>query len=633
MIPFRRIQVVIALSAGTILVNAQPLSIRYLEFPTIAPGAVFKMEKLLDPRTGTIKFKRGNDVLSMDDLLDMENVENKARAAKNGRLSDELEAKRSHMGYSEKVTVVLHAKLPSVTYPDKTLNSEKVLIASSETIAGLQPVVGLGLLELRHGLTACEHRDSDVSICEANRAQLDALKMDLDVGEVEAYRKEKTSSVELSTLASSAYNPGSVPSGAGSGVRAATFEYGLTSSFISCLGISATYDASTTMDASDIRHTHAAFKSLVHAAPSATFYHRNSISFDGSGDVNYLINNSIQTVSMSMSRGGTSPHRSTYSEYLTMDDFAYRYPYPVFVNPANNNGYQHEVNWQCYNGISVGNVRHTSESTYEMADCTQAKNPPPVYGGCISGSGSNCAGDREMPYLVVPGIPGSGSDFATTCLGGAGSVGCGTSWSAPVGNGMAADIISADSRMVSWPEKVRATMILTAQNVDGGDWTSSTDGRDGAGVASGSEAVSFAQNHTTVSIGNSAVEKGMMAGSMYASDFSSGAKRFNFAVPNPKPSGKHLRVVLTWDSNPIVGGGVNALSDLDLTVQKNGGTQGSYSWDGNVEVVDVSASSLTAGGSYYIDAIPAINRIPSSGSRTNFFYYAIAWTWVKDHAQ
>jgi hypothetical protein len=197
---------------------------------------------------------------------------------------------------------------------------------------------------------------------------------------------------------------------------------------------------------------------------------------------------------------------------------------------------------------------------------------------------------------------------------------------------MAADIISADSRLSAWPEKVRATMVLTAQNVDGGYWSTATDDRDGSGVVSGSEAVSFAHNHTSVSPGNTAVEKGMTAGSLYAADFSAANKRFNYLAPNPMPSGKHLRVVVTWDSNPIVGGGSNALSDIDLTVQINGSTQGAYSWDSNIEVVDVAAANLTAGSSYYIDVDPVINRIPASGSRTNYIYYAVAWAWVKDHA-
>jgi hypothetical protein len=310
-----------------------------------------------------------------------------------------------------------------------------------------------------------------------------------------------------------------------------------------------------------------------------------------------------------------------------MDNMAYTYPYPVFVNPSGNSGYAYEVNWQCYNCLNVGNVRHTSNSYYEMADCTQTKNPPPRYGSCISGSGSNCAGDREMPHIVAPGIPSSGSDFATTCLEGSGTPVCGTSYSAPVANGMAANAIAADSRLISWPEKVRAALILTAQNVESGDWTTSSDERDGTGTVSGSEAVAFASGHTAVSPGNTACASGLGASSFYAADFSA-SKRFNFQVPNPKPSGKHLRVVLTWDSNPNVSNGTNDLSDLDLAVQYNGGTRYSSSWDSNVEVVDIAASELTAGSNYYIDISPYANRIPSG----SYFYYAIGWTWVRDHA-
>jgi hypothetical protein len=313
-----------------------------------------------------------------------------------------------------------------------------------------------------------------------------------------------------------------------------------------------------------------------------------------------------------------------------MDQMAYTYPYPVFTNPSGNKGYGYEVNWQCYNAVSVGNVRHTNNSTYEMADCTQAKNPPPRYGSsCISGTGPNCAGDREMPPLVAPGFPYTGSAFDNGCTEGLGTLACGSSLSAPLVNGISASVIAADSRMLSWPEKVRATLILTAQNVESGDWTISGDGRDGTGVVSGAEALSFAKDHTSVSPNNAAVVSGMHGSSLYATDFGS-SKRFNFLVPNPKPAGKHLRVVLTWDSNPDVNAGTNALSDLDLIAQHNSGTSFSSSWESNVEVVDIPAANLTAGSSYYIDVNPYMSRIPSTG--TNYFYYVVAWTWVKDHA-
>ncbi|MBW8890513.1 MAG: S8 family serine peptidase [Fibrobacteres bacterium] len=609
----------------------EPVTMRYMEFPHALPGAVFKVEKYRDDGTGLMKTKIGGVARSTEDLLLWQNLEEQSRLGRLGRLSEEVENKRMTMGNFDQLKVVIKPKYPQIRYPDKTLATNETMIASSLSAAAVGPLTDLDVLESRYGLSGCIHEGKGKTVCDVTKEQLQSLKADADVGSVAEFKNEPAGGVELSTLAIAGYNPGPVPSGAGYGVHAATFESGLSSAFLGCIGVSATYDAYTTTNVIDIQHTQAVFKTLALTAPSATFFHRKTYTYDGTDDVNYIINNGIQTVSLSLARGTTTPYRSTYPEFLTMDDFAYRYPYPVFATLTYNSGYQYEVNWQCYNAISVGNVRNTNGTTYEMAECMQAKNPPPVYGSCISGTGADCAGDREMPYVVAPGIPGTGTDFATTCLEGRGGVNCGTSLSAPVVSGLAADVIAADSRLAGWPEKVRATLMLTAQNVEGGDWLVSSDDRDGTGVVSGSEAVAFAQSHTSVSPGNTAVEKGMTAGSWYAADFSAN-KRFNFLVPNPKPSGKHLRVVLTWDSNPIVGGSTNALSDLDLIVQYNGGTQSSASWDSNVEVVDVGPASLTAGSSYYIDIAPYANRIPASGSRTNFFYYSLAWEWVKDHA-
>jgi len=603
-----------------------------MEFPHAVPGSVLKVEKYRDEASGMIKTKIGGVVHPTEDLTLWEGIENQNRLSRIGHLSEQVESKRLVMGPADLLPVVVYPKYPEITYPDKTRTPKEVLIAASFSAASVRPLVDLADLEARNGLSGCVQADGGKAICNASRVQLGSLKSDAGVGAVVEYKDEAKASVDLSTLANSGYNPGPVPGGAGLGVHAATFEAGLSAKMLNCLGVTATYDVLTTINPGEIRHSESAFRTLVAAAPSASFYHRKSLTFDGTDDVNYIVNNGIQTVSMSVARGALTPYRSTYPEFLTVDDFAYRYPYPVFATITYNSGYQYEVNWQCYNAISVGNVRHTNETTYEMAECMQAKNPPPVYGFCISGSGADCAGDREMPHVVAPGIPESGTDFAFTCIDGGGNNGCGTSWSAPVVNGIAADVIAADSRMAGWPEKVRATLILTAQNVEGGDWTVGGDERDGTGVVSGSEAIAFAQSHTSVYPGNAAVEKGMTASSMSAADFTAGNKRFNLQVPNPKPSGKHLRVVLTWDSNPIVGGSTNALSDLDLVVQTNAGTQSSSSWDNNVEVVDVPAANLSAGGSYYIDVAPYANRIPASGSRTNYFYYSLAWEWVKDHA-
>lgn len=607
---------------------------RYVEYPEVRPGKILKAVKTLDPVTGRIQVQVYEDgAMLAAPIAQLERQEAAVRASRKGTLSEDLVAKLPNLKSNEKLRVSIHLKYPPITYPDKTLVDSDEARSVSMTAATLAPVVNLNAVMRKYGFLGLVSRGNDIAEGELSRTQIESLKDDPEIGAVDVQFEDDPGSPEFSTLAASAYNPSPVPSSVGLGVRSATFETGLTASFLSCIGVTpAAWDANASRDSYEIRHANATFTCLVRMAPSATFYHRGTVTFDGTGDINYLINNGIQTASSSWLRGATTPYHSTYPEFLVMDDFAYRYPYPVFVDLAGNAGFAYEVNWQCYNAISVGNVRHTNNSTYELTECTQTKNPPPIYGSCISGTGANCAGDREMPYVVVPGTPYTGTDFATTCLGGNNTLNCGTSWSSAIGNGLAADIIAADSRLVSWPEKVRATMILTAHNVDGGHWASGTDGRDGSGVVSGADAVAFAQSHTSVSPGNSAVENGMGAGSLYASDFGAGNKRFYYRAPNPMPSGKHLRVVVTWDSNPIVGGSTNALSDLDLVVQKNGGTQSSTSWDGNVEVVDIANSDLSAGGAYYIDVAPAINRIPTSGSRTNFFYYAIGWTWVKDHA-
>lgn len=600
---------------------------RFFQFPRALPGKVIKVHKRLNAETGKMVTVTDQPEADGISIIALDAEEQRLNKVERGSLFPAFHEELSHSGPLDAFRVRVRVKSSEVVPLDKTRHSEEELRRNAQEILSASPVRPILEVLARYGVTAESESGADMAVAVVDKLRLLAMKNDPDIASIWKEVKHEKLAPEVSSLAPAAYMS-SVPSGAGSGVKAATFEDGITSSFLSCLGISATYDSWTTGDDDDKRHTQAVFRSLAATAPSASLYHRRSWTFNGTNDVSYIVNNGIQTLSMSSARGGTSPFSATYSEFLTMDNMAYTYPYPVFVNPAGNSGYDYAVNWQCYNAISVGNVRHTNSNTYELAECTQTKNPAPRYGSCISGSGSSCAGDREMPHVVVPGIPSTGSTFATTCLEGSGSLVGGTSWTAPVGNGIAAAVIAADSRMISWPEKVRATLILTAQNVESGHWTDGTDERDGSGVVSGTDAIAFAQSHTSVSPGNTACEKGMGATSFYASDFSSN-KRFYYSVPNPKPSGKHLRVVLTWDSNPSVSNGTNDMCDLDLIVQKNDTTQHSGAWDTNVEVVDVAASALTAGSTYFIDISPYANRMPVG---SNYFYYAIAWAWVADEA-
>lgn len=336
-----------------------------------------------------------------------------------------------------------------------------------------------------------------------------------------------------------------------------------------------------------------------------------------------------------------------------LDMWAYKYPYTVFCNPAANSGYCITPDWQCYNAISVGNVCHQNMTHYILVDSTnhcsgghtQTANPAPRYGSpsmnlfncssCVPGS----RGDREMPMLVAPGIsPANGigpSVMSDPCIFHNGQTSCqysGTSYSAPICNGIAACVISADSRMIIWPEKVRAVLLATAHNVDFNYWNCFEDGRDGAGTISGADAVDFARNHVTVTPNASAQKYGIGVGNLSNSDQSSW-KYFNVLIPPTKPSGKHLRIVLTWDSSPGNDdiNPVNDLSDLDLYFSSDSKQYYSISWDSNVEMVDIPGNELTSGNTYAASInIPTMRISPNALSQ--LIYYCIAWTWVKDHA-
>jgi hypothetical protein len=184
--------------------------------------------------------------------------------------------------------------------------------------------------------------------------------------------------------------------------------------------------------------------------------------------------------------------------------------------------------------------------------------------------------------------------------------------------------------MQSWPEKVRVALLATAHNVDFNYWNYKEDGRDGAGVVSGADAVWFARNHQWVWDQGQAVDHGI-AGN-YISEYSEGS-RFYYSVhiPNPMPAGKHLRIVLTWDSSPCENEAVNDLSDLDLSFNNGAQLLRSWSIDDNVEMLDISRYAVLPGRTHTVYVDVRTVRIPSCAV-SNISYYAIGWTWVKDHA-
>jgi hypothetical protein len=90
-------------------------------------------------------------------------------------------------------------------------------------------------------------------------------------------------------------------------------------------------------------------------------------------------------------------------------------------------------------------------------------------------------------------------------------------------------------------------------------------------------------------------------------------------------------IVLTWTSSPGVSYFENELPDLDMGIVTDSWTgYGSYTWDSNVEIIDVPNEDLTPNSVYPLYVYPKFWRQAEDGPGIS--YYTVAWTWVKDHA-
>jgi methionine-rich copper-binding protein CopC len=403
---------------------------------------------------------------------------------------------------------------------------------------------------------------------------------------------------------------------------------------------------------------------LRNAAPDAVLLHKEARFYDNMNTEGWLVDNNIATTSLSISRDPDWVSANS-SEFMLMDDFAYRWPYPLFCTPAGNTGSTDsasmdvEVNWQSYGALCVGSVKHWREQAFVFDDFTAARNPDPLWGSCPDGD-SACGGDRELPELLVPGshpyAPPGEDDSPYLWAERIDSLYCsaqtnpestyvcstyyvnlwhgqGTSYSAPIANGMAARLISSNpSLFQNKPDCVKMALLLTAHNVEGGYWDPGEDGRDGAGVISTHDAVAYGQTCTDLTHVDTPTP---VVTGLYTAEADSTLeeKTFRIRMPDTLPDGRHFRAVLVWTSNPDFENNVNALSDLDLGgfVDDSGDTYGSYSLDASVEMFDVPRSRVTAGKEYAFTVYPRDIRIPH-GARTDFFYLTVGWAWVRDHA-
>lgn len=435
----------------------------------------------------------------------------------------------------------------------------------------------------------------------------------------------------FSKLASAALNPVAHPADSGGrGVRAGTLEFGPVTELRKCF-------AGTGDTVIGHEHQYLTYACLVNAAPLVDARHFEAAYFDDTGRVYpWIIGDSIEVVSMSVDDKAGQTLDPSARAGLCADEIVYRWPRPLLVFPAGNNGFQTEAIHQAYNAISVGSSKHWQEREYAVDLFTQARNPDTVYGGCAD-SAAPCVSDREMPEILAPGShpyepvgdPPDTYVWHQPCIRGF-FPGSGTSFATPTLAGIAVRLISsAPAQLKHRPEAVKMALLLTAHNVEDGYWNPAVDGHDGAGTVSGYDAVAYISSCVDLSgrEPRPAAEHGFFWG--MGTD-TMVRQQFTVRVPDTPPSDSHLRAVLVWTSNPDLVEGKNYLSDLNLDgFEADGVSYGSYSADASVEMFDVPRERLTPGSEYTFSIAPDSIRIPPNAG-TDYFYYALGWTWVRD---
>lgn len=210
-------------------------------------------------------------------------------------------------------------------------------------------------------------------------------------------------------------------------------------------------------------------------------------------------------------------------------------------------------------------------------------------------------GDRAKPEVAAPG-----ANIKTTLMSpnlncNNNEIGSGTSFSAPVVAGLAADLMQVHPWLRVFPESVKALILAGAtDNVEGAARLSEYDGAGG---------VNALTSYTSV------VNNRYQWRSVQASSFD--ANRNITIDMGWVNAGQRVKVALVWDSNPTsdyVSDPLNA--DLDLYVTGPNISQFSISWDNSYEVVDFTAP---VSGNFQIK----VNKFRFDGVHE---YFAVAWS-------
>ncbi|MBU0968663.1 MAG: S8 family peptidase [Proteobacteria bacterium] len=213
-----------------------------------------------------------------------------------------------------------------------------------------------------------------------------------------------------------------------------------------------------------------------------------------------------------------------------------------------------------YNTLTVGNFNDMNTSSLAddvMNSCSSYVDP------------ASSHGDREKPEVSAPG---SRIYSTTTNLPWLGSIGSGTSYSAPMVSSTIALMIDRNPSLDNWPEAVKAILMATAtHNIEGARRLSDKDGAGGI--------VASRADYVAMNTSNAYGRWGGMAYSCSTAD--------PYKISMSLTAGKRTRVVIVWDQNTAYGlYGSKPSADLDLKIYR--GTTliaGSYSMDNTYEIV------------------------------------------------
>lgn len=261
-----------------------------------------------------------------------------------------------------------------------------------------------------------------------------------------------------------------------------------------------------------------------------------------------------------------------------------RSPYPTICASAGNTGPTAITRSLGYNVINVGGS-NDAESAGRTDDTlySDTSSLNPAYS------------DRELPMLAAPGV---GIQTAS------GTYSTGTSASAFMCTGAAAQILEKNSALASWPEAVRAIMICGAdENVDGVrlDLMDAVDDKDGAGELNVAMSVSMSDSGNKVNGSNTPRATGLDYGTVNTGMFTLYGDTYVYYetyYAKASVSGKKLRVVLTWDGTATCSNPSNASTcgasvldgDFDLkvfNVTKGVPAKSSLTYDSGFEFVEI----------------------------------------------